>query len=222
MRCGDGDSSTTPVGVISTVLVDERRPGWTLLGVRRPSLLNARHPNVLSVPTMRLPPGLFELLTADVPDPAGTSGTVAIAAKAVPVGRGARAASDTAFVVESLLAGKLGVADALQRGALHGQIRPRFLSVEQVSDPLGTDRSEWTAMLTYEVRLDVGAAEIPAATGCYSRLLWVESARIPRALAQHDALFLDETLNAVEVCVQGLCVRVAAELLNLQPGPGPG
>jgi len=214
MRCGAGDGPGTPVGVVSTVLVDERRPGLTLLGVRSPSPLNARHPNVLSVPTMRLSPGLFELVTADLPEPGGTPGTVAIAGPAVPIGRGGRAASDTAYVVESLLAAKLGVADALQRGTLHGRFTPRFLSVEEVGDPLGTDSSEWTAMLTYEVRLDAGATEIPAATGSYSRLVWVESARIRQALAQHDALFLDETLDAIEVCVQGLCVRVAAELLG--------
>jgi hypothetical protein len=210
MRCGDGAGPESPIGVLSAVIVDERRPAMTLLGVRRPSELTVRHPNVLSVPTMRLPPGLFALITGDVPGP----GTHPVAGAAVPVGRGGRGASDASYAVESLLIAKLGLADAVQDGTLHGRAMPRYLSVEEVGDPLGTGVGQWTAMLTFEVRLDSGVDAIPASTGSYSRLVWVESAKIPQALARHDALLLDESLSAIEVCVQGLCVRVAAELLR--------
>lgn len=210
MRCGAGDRADSPIGVLSAVLLDADRPGMTLLGVRRPSRLNMRHPHVLSVPTMRLPAGLFALLTGEVPGP----GTHPVDGAAVPVGRGGRFASDGSYAVESLLIAKLGLADAVQDGTLHGWAVPRFLSLEEVGDPLGTGLGEWTAMLTYEVRLAAGAGSVPPSTGSYSRLVWVESAKIPAALAHHDALLLDESLDAIKVCVQGLCVRVAAEVLR--------
>jgi hypothetical protein len=212
VRTGDGTDRHAPIGVLSLVVVDDRRPGWMLLGVRRPSALSTRHPGVLSTPTMRLPADTFAAMSETCPDPAGTPGMHPIDGPALTLGRGGRTASNAALVLESLLAAKLGLADALGDGRFHAAAYPRYLSLDEVGDPLGTERGEWTAMLTYEVRVLAGVPAIPPSTGGYQRLVWVDAAKVPQALAQHDALLLDETLDATEVCVQGLCVRVAAHL----------
>ena len=224
MRAGDGSSAHRPIGVVSAVIVDETRERL-LLGVRRPSALVTRHPGVLSTPTMRVPPGTFAELTAGCPDPAGVVGMHPVGGPALDVGLGGHIWSEHSFVLEALLARKLGLGDAISDGRFHAVAHRRFLSLDDVGDPLGTERSEWTAMLTYEVRVRTGDDAIPAMTSSYSRLVWVDPAKVPRALAHHDVLMLDETLNAVEVCIQGLCVRVAAELLTgdpQRPPPAPG
>jgi hypothetical protein len=214
MRTGDGAGPDTPIGVVSAVITDEARPGHILLGVRRASPLAPRHPGVLSTPTMRLSPDTFQPLTQAFPDTAGKVGLRAVAGPAVDIGRYALTTALGSLVLECLLMRKLGLAETLVDLRLHGCAHPRYLALDEVADPLGTGRSEWTAMLTYEVRLHGGAEAVPYSTGSYSRLVWVPAAKVPLALAHHDALLLDETLDAAEVCVQGLCVRVAAQLVT--------
>jgi len=218
VKCGDGSAPDAPVGVLSAVVTDAGRPGWTLLGVRRPSPLTTRHPGVLSTPTIRLPSEIFAVLVGDLTVAAEGPGLHRIDGRDVQLGRGRRGLSSATYALESLLAAKLGLADALTGGQLRAEATPRFLALDAVEDPLGTQLSEWTLMLTYEVRIVAGVAEIPPATAAYSRLVWVPAAKVPLALAHRDPLLLDETLDAIEVCVQGLCVRVAAELLS--PGRG--
>jgi hypothetical protein len=214
MRTGDGASRNTPIGVVSAVINDEARPGFILLGVRRPSQLAPRHPGVLSTPTMRLSPDTFQPLTQAFPDAAGAIGLRAVSGPAVEIGRHGLTTALGSLVLEALLMRKLGLAEALVDLRLHGSAHPRYLSLDDVADPLGTEQSEWTAMLTYEVRLHRGVEAVPYSTGSYSRLVWVPAAKVSSALAHHDVLMLDETLDAAEVCVQGLCVRVAAQLVS--------
>jgi hypothetical protein len=212
MRTGQGGSAADPIGVVSAVIVDGARPERLLLGVRRPAPLADRHPGVLSTPTLRLPSDLFAVLTGPYADPE-PAGMAAVGGPALDVGRGGHIRSAHSFVLEALFARKLGLADAIFHGGFHAVAHPRLLSLEDVPDPLGTRRSQWTAMLTYEVRVRHGAEAIPPASGSYSRLVWVDAAKLPTALDHHDALLLDETLDAIEVCIQGLCVRAAVRLL---------
>ncbi len=214
MRSGEGHTAQRPIGTISAVVVDDHRPGKTLLGVRRPSALATRHPGVLSTPTMRIPDDMFGPLSDPYPDPLGVVGMVGISGPVMNVGHGGQIQSMGSFVLEALFTRKLGLGGAIGDGRFHALARPRFLSLDNVSDPLGTERTEWPAMITYEVRIRHGGEVLPAATDSYSRLVWVDSAKVPQALATRDALLLDETLNAAEVCVHGLCVRVAAEVLT--------
>jgi len=214
MRTGEGHTAELPIGVISAVVVDDSRPGKTLLGVRRPSALATRHPGVLSTPTMRMPDDMFGPLSDGYPDPLGVAGMIGIDGPLLNVGHGGQTQSMASFVLEALFTRKLGLGGPIGDGRFHALARPRLLSLDNVSDPLGTARAEWTAMITYEVRIRQGGETLPAATESYSRLVWVDSAKVPRALATRDALLLDETLNAAEVCVQGLCVRVAVAALG--------
>jgi len=213
MRTGDGGCADRPIGVISAVVMDESRPSHLLLGVRRPSPLAGRHPGVLSTPTLRLPDDLFSQLVAADSDLGPNPGIHPVSGTDLLVGRGGHVATIDGFALESLFARKLGLAGPLARGDFSAVARRRFLSFDDVSDPLGTGQNEWTAMLTYEIRVSIGVDTIPAETASYSRLVWVDAAKLPEAVAHRDALLLDETLDAAEVCVHGLCVRVASALL---------
>ncbi|MET0523059.1 MAG: hypothetical protein ABW156_14020 [Jiangellaceae bacterium] len=215
MITGDGGGPLTPVGVISAVIRDAQRPGLLLLGVRRPSALAPRFPGVLSTPTMRVSPDTFARLSAAYPDPRGVKGMTPLDGPLRAIGGHGYVESFESLLVEHLFLRKLMSSDALVDGRMHGVTRARCLSLDEVPDPLGTDENEWTAMLTFEVEIRAGADTLPGATASYSRLVWVEAAKVPQAMASHDALLLDETLNAAEVCIQGMCVRVAAHLVAL-------
>jgi hypothetical protein len=137
-----------------------------------------------------------------------------VAGPRLRIGRGGHTDSTAAFVLENLFARKLGLAEALVDGGFAAVAQLRFRSHDQVEDPLGTGQSEWTTMLTYLVEVTDGAGALPDATAAYSRLIWADPAKLPQALAQRDALLLDMTLNPIEVCIHGLCIRVAARLLD--------
>lgn len=213
MRTGNGSSPRAPIGVLSAVVIDEARPDRLLLGVRRPSPLSPRHPGVLSTPTMRLSPDTFGALTGTCPTIPDAVGIHPVDGATLLIGRGGHTTTLASLVIEDLLIRKLGLAEAIVDGRWHARAYPRYLSLDEVGDPLGTQSCEWTAMLTYEVRVHCGVDAIPQATASYSRIVWVPAGKVPTALAHHDALLLDETLDAAEVCVQGLCVRVAAQMV---------
>ena len=208
MTTGDGVTADNPISVVSAVVSDVTRPGRVLLGVRRPSAINERFPGVLSTPTFRLPDDVFALLTAGLPE-IREPGSVPLDGTMFEIGYGGHCATAEGFVLETLMMRKLGLADALIDGTVHGTARARYLSRDEVADPLGTGRSEWTAMLTYDLQIDRGGAALPPETAAYSRFLWAETAKLPQAVANRDVLYLDPTLDPVEVCAHGLCLRVA-------------
>jgi hypothetical protein len=213
MRIGDGTASDRPVGVVSAIISAGDRPGQMLLGVRRVSAVATRHPGVISTPTVRLPADLFEFLIRGHAIPDGTVGMFPVSGPRVRLGRSGHVVNSDAYLLESLLTRKLGLADALGDGTFEALATPRYLSLVEVEDPLGTEEPEWTAMLSYDVRIVAGAGLIPVETGAYKRLLWIDAERLPLALDRRDAMLLDETLNVFEVCAHGLCLRVAAEML---------
>jgi hypothetical protein len=214
MNIGDGSAIDRPIGVISAVVSSDDRDGQILLGVRRGSSVAARHPGVVSTPTVRVPADLFQPLVADYLIPKDVEGIYPVSGEPLRIGRSGHVASAHAFLLESLLMRKLGLADGIASGEFTAVSHPRYLALAEVKDPLGTQESEWTAMLTYEVRIIAGVDAIPIETSSYKRLLWVDSIRLPVALERGDAMILDDTLNVFEVCAQGLCLRVAAELLG--------
>lgn len=210
---GDGSRPDRPVRVVSAVISDAARPDRVLLGVRRAGYTR-RHPGVLSTPTLRVPDDLFAHLVNGYAGADAVLGINAVPGESFRVGRGGHYASVHAFVLEALLTRKLGLGSALVAETFAASARPRFVSLDNVEDPLGTNESEWTAMLTYEVAVEAGVAAIPAQTESYSRLVWVDGGLVPAAVASRDAIMLDETLDVVEVCIHGLCIRVAASLLS--------
>ena len=206
----DGSHAARPVTVVSANIV---HGGRILVGVRRRTPLALRFPGVLSTPTIRVPPAVFALLTGAYEVPRGECGTWAVAGAPVLVGHSGHPRSVDGFVLDELLSRKLGLAGALVEDRFEATAVPRHLALDRVSDPLGTERAEWTAMLSYGIRVDRGWDEVPESTESYSRLVWAPVDRLPDALARKDALHVDDTLDPFEVCIDGLCMRLAAALI---------
>lgn len=225
----DMASELQPTCVISLVIRRPDRPEEMLMGVRAETPTSARHPNVLSTPTMRIPQSALEAIIGEHPAALGYPmdvGTVAplSAAPAVEFGGAQALATTTAFLVESSLSRKLGSSDLLVTGELHGRATPAAIAVDVVPDP-ATGLDELTHMLTVVVDLDQGWDQIPGATPSYSELLWVPRDRLADALEHNDVLRLVPHIDLM-VCLYGLCVRSAAYVTSLDrrmsSGPGEG
>jgi hypothetical protein len=196
-----------------------------LLGVRRPTPASQRHPGVLSTPTMRLPRPVFDDVAGRYAEAlAGRVGVIRSVPgdRAVRIGSGSSLAHVETFIIESLLARKLDLADALVLGRIQGVATAVTIAVDDVDDPLGTGQSERTHMISYQLVLGEGADVIPAESSSYSRLIWAPAHLLARAVATRDALLLDDSLDPIEVCIHGLCVRSAAYQLDQAGGLLPG
>jgi hypothetical protein len=209
-----GSAQSCPVGVASAVVFRDASMTEVLLGVRRTTPLVRRHPGVLSTLTIGVPKTLFNLLApaawADMPP--GVHGVTK--RETLLIGSGGYLRSPASFVIEHLLAYKVGLASALAMGAFRATGELWAISLDNVADPLGTEEDEWTAMLTYALTVEQGVNEIPSETKSYSRFIWSPIAPLREAIVTRDPLKLDLTLNPFEVCIHGLCVRSILNLLD--------
>jgi hypothetical protein len=210
----EGSSAGRPVWSVAAAIFRDPSRRQVLLGVRRTTPMNARHPGVLSTATIRVPAQLFHLLLPDAAVDALPPGTGSVVGPATAgIGVNSFFADPASFVLEHLLCRKLGLVDALAAGTFQARATALNVALDEVADPLGTGAAEWTAMITYAVDVLAGAQEIPASTAYFSRFLWAETALLERAIATRDVLLLDDSLDPVEVCIHGLCVRSAVPFL---------
>lgn len=204
---------TTVTAVVSLVI---RQPDSRsiLLGVRRSTSTSARHPDVLSTITMRIPAAILTAALEEV----GAAGLMPSFGESIHIDRAPelRFGEPDGFqyvatvLSESLMARKLDVADSLVQGLIGGSIRPLGIAAELVEDPKGGFGAERTVMLTYELMAERGASLFKPESASYSTIAWVDGARLGEALARNDALLLVPDADPFEVCIHGLCVRSAA------------
>jgi hypothetical protein len=224
------DRGERPAPVLCLTILDVRRPDPRILvGVRSP-LVNATHPNVVSTPTIRIPPGS----AADLLDGAGfrpaspdghrlwlsgarsTNGARRGSSLGTGSWEGGGDHDPLIHETTSLMAKKLGLADALAVD--------RFLfSVEPVSAVLGAANyanlgcTEFIVMTNLLVRVLDGADLVPASTVEYDPLVWVDVARFLVAVEERDPFAILPDGDPFELCVHGLCVSSAALFLRHRP-----
>jgi hypothetical protein len=214
----DAPQPVSTIAVISVVVRDASKHNSILLGVRQPVGTSGRHPGVLSTFTMRVPqPVLAAAMIA-----AGLQGDQEFEAGAVlrapdfdthefGVANGFEHIS--VYLVESMLARKLGLADALVEGRIRGTVTNLGVACDVVEDPTGGFPAERTLMLSYVVDIEHGIELIPLRTVSYDPIEWVDGRSLGNAVRSHDALMLLPDSNPWEVCLHGLCVRSASSFL---------
>ena len=211
----------------SSAINDETK---ILIGVRNAET-NITDPNVVSVPTQRVPPSLLKeicskshkakinenfglnfpenflqahLLDAPVVDNRQVSGH-----------------DSTIYAVESVLTGKLGLADALESGNIHFTASPASLLVGSVLyDKITANlpgrpikvreqelHQEYQEMCNIRVILS-GAEYVPKSTASYSALRWIDVHKFMEMTRSKDYGLLLSVFGrqAVGYCVHGLCL----------------
>jgi hypothetical protein len=191
--------------VLSVVLVDARDGRESVLVGIRSDAVNRNHPNVVSVPTMRLPLPLAEaVLTARGNDGALPKSICTPGVAHDPVG----------YALWSVLAAKVGLADAIERKAFDLSIVDScVLQGESLIDYVdGVDVVEQLTMINLLCLIERGHDEIPPKTAVFSRLSWLDYGLLVDAATSKDLSRLSSDYQAPEICIHGLCIQTAVSL----------
>lgn len=203
---------------------DSRR---LVTGVRSPDT-NATHPGVLSTPTCRIPWSLAHGALTPKPSTFVIDSSSFIALESPSHSNATRrgmlfASSDEPdhagghdcllFLVESLLARKLGLADALEAGTLqfHAELGSGMLGRASYAN---FERYENIFMLNILVDFIVGGSLLPSRTAAYEVLQWTGVQRFLKAVADRDPFLLVPDGDPFELCLNGMCVTSSASLLE--------
>lgn len=196
--------------VIALILVDSkdaypRVNGSTrILTVVRNPCTNDTHPNVVSVPTSRVPQVLFHALwpRTTVQDMFGRTGLVDWHPRDSRIYRGHDLVIHT---VKSILSQKLGLGDALESGTVHFEAGAVAVTVgRSYYDSKKVPNSESIAMITLLVAMRSGAEEIGDRTASYSKIKWVSVYQFLDAVRAKDPSRM--RLDPIELCIHGLCI----------------
>jgi hypothetical protein len=174
-----------------------------LVGARTEAA-NRTHPNVVSVPTLRVPVAVA----------AGWTGALTGALDEA-TGAGLRRE------VDNLLARKLGVADALELGriGLREHVLRGWQGTSVIGDedgPDGEPRTEDLTMFNACVEVTAGAELFPAGTASYAPLTWVGVVEFLEMVRSKEVAALNAGLDELLFCVYGLCLETSARLLAEQ------
>ena len=196
--------------VAGFVFIRPDQPDQVLVGVRRRDT-NRRHPGVISVPTIRIPRLLASGLRVNPQEGKSqrflrSSGTF---------GQPASTESAAGLLVELVLAKKMIDGDILDQGLVSGRCALRLAMRQDVNDPGGVDGCiEDTLMLTIVACWEKGIDHLPVRSGSYSPLAWVPATELMASWDLHDGLRLFPNADPFEICIRGLCVLSAVEVLN--------
>lgn len=209
-----------------------------LVAARRPDT-NPTHPNVVSVPTQRVPATLMRELCGRGRPVGKDHGLRSKAASLRGPERLLRARilkvpfmdsglagghAPAVYAVESLLCGKLGLAEAIENKSVRFSAAPRLHVVGTVlyertspdipGRPVTLDGQEYRRELcefcNIQVRL-LGARSVPESTASYRQIRWTTVEEFRGLVKTRDtelmlALFGD---HSVHYCVHGLCLTTS-------------
>jgi hypothetical protein len=189
-----------------------------ILMVVRDPRTNATHPNVVSVPTGRIP---MELLTTLWPA-SRASARFGWTELTEPVPRSsARGSGDpVVHVVGAILARKLGLGEALESESVRFEAAVVAATVGRSHyGPDHVPREEDLTMIALVVVLESGQDGLPRRTASYSETLWVPAGELLAAVDSRDPSRLG--LDPVDLCIHGLCVATAYDVVAASLGYSP-
>ena len=211
--------------VVSLVVMDQPTevltsdPENRIQLVVRDPLTNSTHPNVVSMPTARLPRKFLDTIlgTANI---IGEYGETKLCIGEQVSSDASDAHHPLLFVIKSILARKLGVADALEAGTLAFRAQLVTLSNGQSWYLRGREQtSEKISMIGVCVRILRGPTQFPLRTASYLSVKWVPIPAFGRAVQSKDPSLVG--LDAMEFCIHGLCVSSAYDFLASKYGWTP-
>lgn len=191
-----------------------------LLAVRHPGS-NATHPNVVSVPTLRIPPALMESLAGSREPPAARPEGVSF--YEFPEVRSDRdnGHHPVVFIAEALFARKLGMAEPLEQGRLVFSARLFSITVGTAhyttENPYGA--SERIAMGNLWLSVLEGFDLFPRENTSYSPIFSAPLAALQHAKETGDLSGLPAPLDPAVHRIGGLCIESTLNAIrHLFPG----
>ena len=181
--------------------------------------INRTHPEVVSVPTQRIPSALAEnILAAGTVE--GENGDTTIYRGNAVSTQSANGHSEIIYIVESLLSGKLGLADAIEGDKLSFTARLAGNLVGTANYPELADTEhddhEHLQMLNLLVRIEQGADLFEKCTLSYDHVKWAPIDKFLKMWKDGK----DPTIIGFSgklsfgLCVDGLCISSSADILT--------
>lgn len=190
-----------------------------LLAVRD-AQTNVSHPDVISVPTQRIPRTTFDALRNIGSVSRIFDSSTSIIERNSFSNYSHSGHNELIFSVNSLLATKLGVSEALERKLLKYSVYLRAAATGTVFHP---SYSEPTLMLNAVVIIEDGYEHFPKQTPSYSHLVWCPVTTFLETAITKNPLLLDPAFTPIQYCIHGMCIKsafnVIADSLHLEPYP---
>ncbi|HLO18236.1 MAG TPA: hypothetical protein VK206_25615 [Anaerolineales bacterium] len=205
------DQATLDAGLIS----DSTR----ILVVVRDPKTNTAHPNVVSVPTQRIPASLHLEICGATPGFGESlkehSHSISMVSNRLVNGH-----NPIIYAVESLLSSKLGLAEHLESGQLCFQAKLRLVKAGKSYqlNNFTDEQVHYISMANIIVVISDGVKLFPSKTASYSHISWVEVSRFFNTVEQRNPEILGVGLNSIDFCVHGLCIATTYELLTAVVG----
>lgn len=187
------------------------------IGVRRNDT-NTTHPDIVSVPTQRMPAALAKALLNGEPDE-----WIEEELHQLPIAwvdnESLSGHDPVIYSVESLMCMKLGVSEPLERDEITFVASPALLTIShahypnliEVPDaPYPSD--ELLRMINLRVHVESGCNLFPETTASYEHCRWVTARDFQSMMDGKDVSAVG--LDGFKFCVDGLCVATTSQLLK--------
>jgi len=187
-------------------------PATRVLLVVRDPLTNRTHPDVISVPTVRIPNSLCTAIV-EHSKPEGVHGATQLYNGNEVNSEGVSSHDEVIFAVKMVMATKLGCSEAIEMTEMSFQAGLRAAANGHVQHSnISPPFAETIVMVNIHVIVSKGADLFPVRTASYSRLFWVPISVFIDAVQHRDPALVG--LDAVEFCIRGLCISTAYDMIS--------
>jgi hypothetical protein len=215
----DGPSPVVSLTILDGETLGEKgliTRGTRMVAVARSAAANPTHPNVISVPTQRVPRALLHELRAHAIATATRGNAQHFAGEeadsAVSSGHDARV-----YAAESIFARKFELGKELESGSLRFTARLAVVVAGATTyDAPDQAIEESIEMANLRVVLRLGRAMVPRATTSFARLGWVSVGEFITAARRSDPSALGERFDAAELSIRGLCISSTCSALEYE------
>ncbi|TMQ08778.1 MAG: hypothetical protein E6J90_39535 [Deltaproteobacteria bacterium] len=216
----DGPSPVVSLTILDGETLGEKdliTRGTRMVVAARAAAANPTHPNVISVPTQRVPRALLHELRAHAIVKATLGNTQHFAGdeadSAVSSGHDARI-----YAAESILARKFELGKELESGSLRFTARLAVVVAGATTYDAVNQApiEESIEMANLRVVLRLGRAMVPRATTSFARLGWVSVGEFITAARRGDPSALGERFDAAELAIRGLCISSTCSALEYE------
>lgn len=192
------------------------RPDSRVLVVARSAETNPTHPNVVSVPTERIPQEVHDSIVTSArcvgDDP---TSAVSYFDRAYVDGALHNGHNPIVNATESLLSRKLALAESLEHGLFHyrAALSARVLGTA-LYDNLGESSVyEPVSMVNVVVELSLERTMLPVRTSSYSVVAWAAVGSFLEGVATSDPTRIAPEFDPLTLCVHGVCLQAAQATL---------
>lgn len=200
----------------STLLAGDIVPDTRVwIGVRR-SETNITHPDIVSVPTQRIPAALAESILGKN---YWTRGKIEQLSPIWTASKNKNGHDLVIFAVKALLSMKVGVSDLLECGQIEFSATPALFTVNYAHYPNLIDKrnapypvNELLRMINLRVHIEKGCALFPKMTASYSHARWVRVQDYQRMMDGKDVSAIG--LDGFKFCVDGLCIATTSQIIK--------